>query len=155
MRKLYVLLLAFLLPLLLPSDARAQSTADQVVPGYVTTTGCPGGLPSCWKPYDTTGAGIPTTPGPSSVTPTSLDISTVAGSAVNALSAGHATKGGFVVTSNAAGICVNQKGAAGTASNGDTACVAQNQPYYLAPSAGAVSVNSTGNPVTLAGYGYN
>lgn len=92
---------------------------------------------------------------PSSIIVTSLDVSTVAGSAVNALTAGHAGKGGFIVTSNAAGVCINQVGAAGTATSGDTTCVAQNQPYYLAPSGNAVSVNSTGNPVTIAGYGYH
>ena len=87
---------------------------------------------------------------------TSLDISTVTtgGTAVNALSAGHASAGGFVVTANAAGICINEVGAAGTASSGDTACVAQNVPYYLAPTANAISVNSSSSSVTLAGYGF-
>ena len=86
----------------------------------------------------------------------SLDIATVTtgGTAVNALSAGHAVCGGFVVTSNSAGICVNQKGTAGTATLGDTACVAANVPYYLAPTANAISVNSTSSSVSLGGNGY-
>ena len=84
-----------------------------------------------------------------------LDISSVTtgGTAVSALSAGHATAGGFLVTSNAAGICVNQVGAAGTATSGNTQCVAQNQAFALVPSAAAVSVNSSASSVTFGGEG--
>lgn len=42
--------------LLAPSVAWAQT---RVVQGYFTSAGCPGGVASCWKPYDTTGTGIP------------------------------------------------------------------------------------------------
>lgn len=41
--------------LLLPLPALAQSTAQEVVPGYLTTTGCPSGLTTCFKPN---GAGL-------------------------------------------------------------------------------------------------
>ena len=84
-----------------------------------------------------------------------LDVGSVTtgGTAVAALAAGHATAGGFVVTSNAAGICINQRGTAVTSTTGDTACVAQNVPFYLVPSKNAVSVNSASSSVTIAGYG--
>lgn len=94
---------------------------------------------------------------PGSLTIVALDISSVTtgGTAVNALSATHSSAGGFVMTANAAGICINQiGGAAGTSTSGSTTCVAQNQPYYIAPSANAVSVNSTASGVALAGYGF-
>lgn len=142
---------------LAPLAAQGQTTANQDVLGYFTTSGCPGGASVCWKPYDTTGAGIPTVNSPSTRTIVPLDISSVTtgGTAVNALSAGHATAGGFLVTANAAGMCVNQQGAAGTATSGATVCVAQNQAFTLVPSAAAVSVNSTASSVTIGGEGLN
>jgi cyanophycinase-like exopeptidase len=87
--------------------------------------------------------------------PVSLRIASVTtgGTAVAALNAGDAVCGGFIVTANAAGMCVNQNGAAGTASSGDTVCVAQNVIFPLFPSSGAVSVNSSASTVALAGYG--
>lgn len=85
----------------------------------------------------------------------SLDIASVTtgGTAVNALAAGNAICGGFIVTANAAGMCVNQKGTAVTSTTGDTTCVAQNVPFYLIPTSTAVSVNSSASSVALAGYG--
>lgn len=38
------------LALLAPAVAHAQSTANQVTPGYLSTTGCSGGLPACFVP---------------------------------------------------------------------------------------------------------
>lgn len=86
----------------------------------------------------------------------SLDVATVTtgGTPVTAINAGHAVCGGVLVTSNAAGMCVNQNGDAGTATAGDTICVAQNVPYYVIPSAKAVSVNSTASSVAIGGYGF-
>src|ERR1700722_3743378 len=46
MKRLFVIILC-----LLSSGASAQSTAEQVQPGYLTTTGCPSGQYSCFKPY--------------------------------------------------------------------------------------------------------
>lgn len=34
--------------------ASAQSTADQVTPGYLTNTGCGGSIVVCWRPYSST-----------------------------------------------------------------------------------------------------
>jgi hypothetical protein len=100
---------------------------------------------------------LPVTTAPSTRTIVPLDISavTTAGTAVTALSAGHAAAGGFLVTSNAAGLCVNQVGAAGTATSGNTTCVAQNQMYSLVPSGNAVSVNSAASSVAIGGEGLN
>lgn len=82
---------------------------------------------------------------------------TVGGTAVNALKAGNARCGGWIVTSATAGICVDQTTSAGTATGtpSTTACVGQNVPFYLVPSANAVSVNSTGSSVALGGEGVN
>lgn len=96
---------------------------------------------------------VTSTPASRAIVP--LDVSTVTtgGTAVTALTAGHASAGGFIVTSNVAGICVSQTGAAGSATAGGTVCVAQNQPYTLVPSAAAVSVNSPASAVAFGGEG--
>ena len=93
---------------------------------------------------------------PGSVNIITLDVKAIAvgSTAVTALAAGNARAGGFVVTSNAAGLCVNLLGTAGVASSGDTVCVAQNVIFVIPPTAGPVSVNSTAT-AAIAGYGYN
>lgn len=100
---------------------------------------------------------IPSATTPGSLTITALDVASVTtgGTAVNALSAGHASKGGFLITANAAGICVNVRGTAGTATSGDTICVVANQSYTIPPTTNAISVNSSASTVTLAGNGLN
>lgn len=141
--------------LLAPSGraaAQSGSTAQPVIPGYNYVGGtCPTNM-VCFQPFGP--SGTPSKPASLTILPLDISSVTTGGTAVNALAAGHASAGGFVVTSNAAGICINERGAAGTASSGDTACVAQNQPYYLAPTSNAISVNSSSSSVTLAGYGY-
>ena len=99
-------------------------------------------------------AGVPVVPG--SLTVVALDIASVTtgGVAVNALSATHAARGGYVITAHAAGICVNVLGSAGTATTGSTTCVPSNTPYRIPPTATAVSVNSSASSVLIAGYGY-
>lgn len=94
---------------------------------------------------------------PGSLNVITLDIKTVTtgGTAVAALNPGNAARGGYLVTSNAAGICINLVGVAGTVTTGDTICVAANQPYYLPPMIGSVSVNSTASSVAISGYGLN
>ena len=96
-------------------------------------------------------------PGPYSVIP--LDASTVTGNgtATTVLNARHVIAGGTLVTANAAGICIDQFTTAGTATGtpATTVCVAQNQPYYLVPSFGPVSVNSTASSVAVGGFGLN
>jgi hypothetical protein len=93
---------------------------------------------------------------PGSVNIITLDVKAIAvgSTAVVALAAGNARRGGFVVTSNAAGLCVNLVGTAGVASSGDTVCVAQNVIFNIPPTYGPVSVNSTAT-AAIAGYGYN
>lgn len=102
-------------------------------------------------------AGAATVTEPGSLNVITLDVKTVTtgGTAVNALNPGNAARGGVLVTSNAAGICINLVGTAGTATTGDTVCVAANQPYYVPPMIGSVSVNSSGSAVAIAGYGLN
>lgn len=94
-----------------------------------------------------------TTPGVLTVVPLDIASVTTGGVAVTALNAGHATAGGVLVTANPAGMCVSLIGAAGTVTSGNTICVAANQPYYVPPTAGAVSANSTSSSVLLAGNG--
>lgn len=88
-----------------------------------------------------------------------LDVASVttASTPVTVLTAGHRTQGGYLITANAAGACFSENGAAGVATayvgSVQTTCVAANQPYYLAPTSGAVSANSTASAVSLSGYG--
>jgi DNA-binding beta-propeller fold protein YncE len=86
-----------------------------------------------------------------------LDVATVAtgGTAVTALTAGHATAGGWIMTANAAGICVDQVTTAGTVSGtpSTTGCVGAGVPVPLVASGLPVSVNSTGSGTALAGEG--
>lgn len=97
-----------------------------------------------------------TTTAPAALTVNALDVSvvTAGGNAVTALATGKSAKGGFLVTDNAAGICVNVRGTAGTTTTGDTACVAAGQTYHLPETGGSVSVNSSGSSVSFAGYGF-
>lgn len=96
-----------------------------------------------------------TVPGSLLVVPLDVATVTTGGTAVTALTSGHASAGGFLVSSNAAGICVNQQGVAGTATTSGTVCVVQNQVYKLVPSNNPVSVNSTGSAVAFGGEGLN
>lgn len=97
------------------------------------------------------------TPGPRTIIPLDVSSVTTGGTAVTALAAGHAMAGGFVETANVAGICVDQHTAAGTVTGtpSTTACVATNVPFYIVPSAGAVSVNSSASSVSFGGEGLN
>ena len=102
---------------------------------------------------------LPVTTKPNQTMVIPLDVSTVttANTAVTALSVGHRTAGGYLITANAAGICISENGTAGVATGYSgavqTTCVVANEPYNLAPSSGAVSVNSTSNSVAFSGYG--
>jgi hypothetical protein len=95
-----------------------------------------------------------TVPGSLQIVPLDISAVTTGGVAVTALNAGNAAAGGWVVTSNAAGICVNVNGAAGTATAGDTTCVAANQAYYIPPTSHPVSVNSSASSVNFGGNGF-
>ena len=104
----------------------------------------------------TSGGGV--APAPYKPTFVPLDVTTVTtGTPATVLSANHRTAGGFLITSNAAGMCISENGTAGTTTgyvgSVETVCVVANQPYNLQPSANAVSVTSTGTGVAISGYG--
>lgn len=90
-----------------------------------------------------------------SALPVALDIPTVttAGTAVNALSAGHAIKGGVLFNPNAYPIFYAQIGAAGTVASGNTYPIAAGTSAGLFPSASAVSVNAGTNGAVVCGNG--
>ena len=95
---------------------------------------------------------------PAQRTLVTLDVKTVTtgGTAVNALSAGHRTAGGFLQNPIGATIalCINEIGAAtGTTSAGDTTCIQPGQSYVIAPGAAAVSVISSDSSHPFSGYG--
>jgi hypothetical protein len=94
--------------------------------------------------------------GPFTIVPLDTATVTTGGVAVTALATGHALAGGFLITSNAAGICVDQATTAGTVTGtpSTTSCVAQGQVFSLVPNSHAVSVNSTASNVSLAGEGW-
>lgn len=91
------------------------------------------------------------------IIPLDLSMVVTGGVAVTALNANHAVGGGFLVTANTAGICVDQQTIAGTVTGtpASTICAVQNQQINLVPSSHAVSVNSSGSSVTFAGEGLN
>lgn len=89
-----------------------------------------------------------------------LDVSTVTtgGTAVTALSAGHATAGGILINPAGASVslCINQLAtASGTTTAGSLICIAAGQQYNIIPSASAVSVISSDSSHPFGGYGLN
>ncbi len=103
------------------------------------------------------GGGGTVTPGTLTLTP--LDVSTVTtgGTAVNALSAGHRNKGGWIANPvGAQPLCINEIGtASGTTSSGSTTCIAAGQVYNLAANGSAVSVISSDSAHPFSGMGWN
>ena len=94
-----------------------------------------------------------------SLTIVPLDVATITSpnTAVTALSAGHATGGGWIQNPDSAAfdICINQVGtASGTTSSGSTTCIQPAQTYLITPSTGAVSVVSVDGAHNFSGYGY-
>ncbi|MDR3533957.1 MAG: hypothetical protein P4L90_25755 [Rhodopila sp.] len=137
------------------AEAQAPNAASQVVTGYWASSGCPNNAPLCFIQYGPGGGSsgsVTTKPTPLTIVP--LDASSVTG-ATTVLTTGHATAGGFLVTANAAGICVDQQTAAGTVTGtpSSTVCVPQNTPFQLVPNSHAVSVNSTASGVAVGGEG--
>ncbi len=84
-----------------------------------------------------------------------LDANTIAtgGTAITAIAAGHARRGGVLASAIASGFCYSLVGDAGTATSGNTICVASGTIVSLPPTTGAVSVNAT-EAGSIAGYGY-
>lgn len=147
---------ALLCALLWASSAGAQ--------GLSRVTNCGDGAPGPGMSpgtQDTSGracGSVTTTP--SVVTQVTLDVKSVTtgGTAVNALSAGHRTHGGWLKNPDAAAasLCINEIGtASGTVSSGDTTCIAAGQSYTISPGAGAVSVVSSDSSHTFSGMGFN
>jgi hypothetical protein len=97
--------------------------------------------------------------GASGRTIVALDIATVTtgGTAVNALSAGHATAGGFIKNPENAtqNLGINQiTTASGTTSNGSTFFIVPGETFPLAASGNAVSVISSDSSHPFAGEGW-
>jgi hypothetical protein len=144
------LALLVLLIAALTGQAQAQTPGKTYVCVYDGTT-CK--LTSASNP-------LPVTTTPSAVTQVTLDVKTVTtgGTAVNALSAGHRTHGGWLKNPDAAAasLCINEIGtASGTVSSGDTTCIAAGQTYSISPGTGAVSVVSSDSSHTFSGVGFN
>ena len=103
----------------------------------------------------TNGVPVSTTPGP--LAPYDLDVATVTtgGTAVTALAAGNAAKGGFIKAVSAI-LCIRDStGTAGTVDGvAGTTCIAVGQTYTLPPQVGAISVNSTTAGAIIGGRGY-
>jgi hypothetical protein len=153
------------------SGAFAQSTAAQVVTGYLTTSGCPSGSTVCFVQYGSTGPSGGTVilgastasignvgPAPRTIVPLDVATVTTGGTAVTTLTAGHRTAGGFLQNPVGATIalCINEQGtASGTTSSGTTTCIQPGQSYVLTPAAGAVSVVTSDSAHPFSGYGLN
>lgn len=97
-----------------------------------------------------------TTPGQRTLVTLDVKTVTTGGTAVNAISAGHRTAGGFLQNPIGATIalCINEIGtASGTTSSGDTTCIQPGQSYTVAPASTAVSVVTSDSAHPYSGYG--
>ena len=98
-----------------------------------------------------------TVSGPIVLTPLDVATVTTGGTAVTALAADHRNKGGWLFnpTTATVNLCVNEIGtASGTASAGNTTCIAPGQTYVLAASPNPVSVVSADAAHAFSGYGW-
>ena len=162
------LVLGLALALMLPVAAMAQPVTQtgavqtpggqplQLNPTTQYNQSCNGGLGGIVG--QTYSAVVCGPPAPYRPTIVPLDVATVTtGTPATVLNANHRTAGGFLITSNAAGMCISENGTAGTTTatvaGVATVCVAANQRYTLLPSANAVSVTSPGTGVAISGYG--
>lgn len=95
---------------------------------------------------------------PVQVTPTNLSAGTVTtgGTAVTALAAGHAAKGGWISNplTNTGTLCISETGTAGTANSVSTVCLPPGGTLTLPATGVAISANSTTSSLTFIGYGY-
>lgn len=94
---------------------------------------------------------------PYRIIPLTTSTVTTGGTAVTAIAAPGARCGGYLVTANAAGICVDQATTAGTVTGtpSTTSCVGAGTAFYLVPSVNPVSVNSASSSVNFSGVGLN
>lgn len=88
-------MIAGLTLLLGAADARAQSTAQPVVPGYLTTSGCSYGLTTCFVQYGSSGpAGGTVNTLPSGVTSADASFTVASGGVYQTVLAASATRKG-------------------------------------------------------------
>ena len=95
---------------------------------------------------------LPRFEAPVKVNPLDADTIATGGTAITAIAAGHATRGGVLASAIASGFCYALVGEAGTATSGNTVCEASGTSVSLPPTAGAVSVNAT-EAGSIGGYG--
>jgi hypothetical protein len=140
------------------SNTMAAITPSATVPLAIQSGSgsCPTMIYGTFQFGGTLGA-VTTKPGSRAIIPLDVSVVTTGGTAVTALTAGHAAAGGFIVTNNPAGMCVDQSTTAGTVNGtpSTTVCVLQFESFPLTPNGGAVSVNSTGSGVAISGQGWN
>jgi hypothetical protein len=102
-------------------------------------------------------ASTQTVPGIVQINPLDIAVVTTTGTPVTVLGPGEHVAGGFIITANAAGVCISENGPAGVATGYvgtvETVCVAANVSYLLSATGGPVSANSTASGVNLSGYG--
>ena len=120
-------LLLTLLVVLLASPLYAQTTANQVTPGYLTTTGCPQSGTSCFKPAAT-------------------PVNSAATEANHVLKASAGTLFGLSVTSSAAGyvLIYNAISAPPDGAVTPVAC------YYLSSGPGSLGIAFTPFPLNMS-----
>lgn len=127
------------------------TAADSTVINMVGGTGLPtgaGGAPVVSGTVGTYGA---------TLTLVTLDNSATGAVAVDALTAGHRNKGGWIKNPvGSPALCINERGTALTTEKGDTTCIAAGLIYQISPNAAAVSVISADSGVhDFSGYGFN
>lgn len=141
----------------LSTMAQSLPAGTNVIGHVIADTGSTTAVTSLpGSPMQATGGTVTTNPGQRTLV--SLDVASVTtgGSAVTALTAGHATAGGFIYNPVAAtvALCINQIGvASGVTSAGNTTCIQPGQPYNIVPSANAVSVISSDSTHAFSGMG--
>jgi len=138
-------------------QCRINAAARTTMRLRVSTAGT-GTVTVAWNASSETGLvamSAPITAAP--VIPRDLDVATVTtgGTAVTALAAGNAAKGGFIKAVSAI-LCIRDStGTAGTVDGvAGTTCIAVGQTYMLPPQVGAISVNSSTAGAIIGGRGY-
>lgn len=145
----------FLIPLLFALPAHAQSTAEQEQPGFISTSGCPGGQLSCFVPYSASnplpinivsgggGGGTVTTTG----TPASGNLTEFSGttSITNGDLTGDCTTSGTLATtcSKTNGVSFGAAATVNTGTSGATIPLNNGANTF---SGNPVTVSNAGNP---------
>jgi len=146
---------------ILQNTSGQQCSANAISGGTITTITNPVGvkgadgsaITSVSNPFP-----VAASPGARTIVTLAIKTVTTGGTAVNAISAGGRTAGGFIQNPPSATInlCINEIGTAtGTTSSGDTTCILPGQSYTVAPASTAVSVISSDSAHPFSGYGLN